>query len=175
MEILAVGQPYDASIANWPEGCHYNFDTSGHWLHYLYSKPSSLEISSIQSGEVQFGLYINGPVIFLLHQFGEMAWNDASYSWWLVSEEFRQVPTVGDKLHALLKVVMVDTETGLIKALRALTFSAEFTEYLHEAIRHQSEKPWSPTEHERAIRYVYSKYSTMDLVDRGEAFCKGGE
>jgi hypothetical protein len=175
MEILAIGQPYDPSIANWPEGCHYNYDASGHWLHYMYSNPTPLEISSIESGEAQFGLYIYEPVIFLLHRFGEMAWHDAAYSWWLVSEEFRHVPTVGDGLHALLKVVLIDSETGLIKALRALTFSPEFTEYLHQAVRRQLEKPWNAAKYERAMRHVYGNYSTMDLVDRVEAFCKGGD
>jgi hypothetical protein len=174
MEVLAIGEPYDPSITNWPEGCHYNYDSS-HWLHYLFTKPTSSEIASIQKGEAQFGLYIHGPVVFLLHQFGEMAWHDAPYSWWMVSDECRQVPTVGDGLHALLKVVLVDTESGLVRALRALTFSAGFTEYLHLAIRRQSQEPCSRELYEQVIRRVYNKYSTADLVKRGEIFCKGGE
>ena len=175
MDTIAIGQPYDASITSWSEGCHYNYDTSGHWLHYLYSKPSKIEIDSIQTGEAQFALYVREPVLFLLHQFGDMAWNDASYNWWLVSEEFRKVPEQTEGLHALLKVVMVDTDTGVVVALRALTFSAEFTKRLEEVIRGQSEQPWSKAHHEEAVRYVYGRYSTMDLVERAEIFCRGGE
>jgi hypothetical protein len=175
MDMIAIGQPYDPSIKSYPEGCHYNFDASGHWLHYLYNKPSKIDVQSIQKGEAQFGLYVREPLIFLLHQFGDMAWNDASYNWWLVSEDSRKIPEECEGVHALLKVVMVDTETGLVAALRALTFSAEFTKRLHEVIRSQIEQPWSKDRHEQAVRYVYSRYSSMDLVERAEIFCKGGE
>ncbi len=175
MQVLAIGQPYDPSIKEWPEGCLYNYDNSGHWLHYLLNGPSDLEKSSIQKGEATFGLYVHGPVIFLLHRFGEMPWQDAPYSWWLVSEEFRQIPDVSEGLHALLKVVMVDTASGLIAALRALTFSAEFTKQIHEAISRQSEEPFCLSQYDAAIREVYSRLSTEQLVRRSEVFCKGGE
>jgi hypothetical protein len=173
--IIAVGQPYDPDTQTLPEGCHYNFDVSGHWLHYLYQNPTQIEIDSVQKGEAQFGLYTKGPILFLLHQFGAMAWNDAAYSWWLVSAEFRKLPEETDGVHALLKTIMVDTASALVKAIRACTFSAEFTTCLHDAIRRQTQKPWSKTEHEEAVRHIYSKYSTMDLVNMGEVFCKGGE
>ncbi len=175
MQVLAVGQPYDLSIKEWPEGCLYNYDNSGHWLHYLLSHPSELEKSSIQKGEATFGLYVRGPVIFLVHRFGEMLWQDAPYSWWLVSEEFRHIPDVSEGLHALLKVVMVDTATGLVAALRALTFSADFTKKLHEAIVHQSQQPFCQSRYDAAIREVYSRLSTEELVGLSEVFCKGGE
>jgi hypothetical protein len=172
--IIAIGERFDPDVETFPEGCHFNYDISGCWLHYLYDQPTPVEVSSIQSGEAQFGLYVKGPLIFLLHQFGQMAWHDAAYSWWLVSPEFRKVPEEEDG-HALLKVVMVDTQTGIVVAIRALTFSAEFTTCLHDAIRQQTREPWSKDRHEAAVRHVYSKYSTMDLVNMGEVFCKGGE
>lgn len=175
LEILAVGEPfkYDGEIL--PEGTHYNFDASGHWVHYLYRRPTPSEIRSIQAGEAQFGLFVQEPVVFLLHRFGQMLWNDSPYSWWLVSEEARKVPTSGDGLHALLKVVMVDIQSRLVVALRALTFSPDFTERLHQAILKQIERPWTKQEHEGLVRHVYSRYSTLDLVKRAEIFCKGGE
>jgi hypothetical protein len=175
MNILAIGQPCDPSISCWPEGCHYNYDISGHLLHYLFSNPSTIEVSSVQRGKARFGLYIQGPVIFLLHQFGEMLWNDAPYSWWLVSQETRKLPEVGDHLHALLKVVLVDSTSGLVAALRALTFSSAFTNRLHEAIRAQSEHHWSQSEHDSVIREVYSRFSTEDLLRRAIITCNGGD
>jgi hypothetical protein len=175
MNILSIGQSCDPSVSSWPEGCHYNYDISGHLLHYLYRNPSTIEVSSVQRGKARFGLYIHGPVIFLLHQFGEMLWNDAPYSWWLVSDDSRKLPDNSDNLHALLKVVLVDSNTGLVSALRALTFSPAFTNRLHQAIRAQSEKPWSQSEHDSAIREVYSRFSTEDLVRRAEIICNGGD
>ena len=175
MQILAVGQEYDPLIREWPEGCHYNFDSGGHWLHYFYRNPLEIEIASIQRGPVQFGLYIHKPVIFLLHQFGYMPWNDAPYSVRLVSQEYRRVPELADGEHAFLRVVLIDTATGIVAALRALTFSSEFTRKLHGEIRRQSEGPWSPGRHDEIIQSVYSRFTANDLVQRAQILCKGGE
>jgi hypothetical protein len=175
VQILAINEPFDPSVKHWPEGTMFNVDASGHWLIYFYSSPSRLEIRSIQQRDAQFGLYIAGPVIFLLHQFGEMPWNDSSYSIWLVAEEERKLPEISDHLHALLRVVMVDTATGLVAALRALTFSAEFTKALHQAIHIQVSLPWDKALHEQTIRDVYSRFTTDDMVRQSAIFCKGGE
>ena len=174
MHVIRVGEEYTPSVLKWPDGCHYRYDTSGHWLHYLFHHPSSIEKEIVQSGPAQFALYIHESVIFFLHQFWEMLWNNAPYSWWLVPDEERQLPDFEDGLHALLKVVLVDTLTGRVAAMRALTFSADFTKRLHAEIRAQSGKPWSLSEHEEIIRYVYARYSTDDLLIRAHIRCRGG-
>jgi hypothetical protein len=175
VHILALNEPFDQSVKAWPEGTMFNVDASGHWLIYFYSSPSQIEIQSIQQGGAQFGLFMTDSVIFLLHQFGEMPWNDSSYSVWLVAEEERRLPEISDHLHALLRVVMVDTDTGLVAALRALTFSAEFTKALHKAIHVQASVPWDKARHEEIIRDVYARFTTNDMVRQSRIFCRGGE
>ena len=175
MQILAIGQPYCPEDDPWPEGCHYNYDSSGHWLHYLYSSPCKIEVESIQSGQAQFGLYIQDPVIFLLHKFGAMPWNDAPYSWWMVSREHRRIHELANEEHAFLRIVLIDTATGLVAALRALTFSTEFTKRLHLEILRQSQSPWDLPTHDQVIKSIYSRFSTNDLVQQAHIFCKGGD
>jgi len=175
MHVLAINEPFNLGITCWPEGTMFNVDASGHWLIYLYSSPSPVEVQSIQQGDAQFGLFMADSVIFLLHQFGQMPWNDSSYSIWLVAEEERRLPEISDHLHVLLRVVMVDTSTGLVAALRALTFSAQFTKALHQAIHIQASLPWDKTRHEQTIQDLYSRFATDDLVRQARIFCKGGE
>lgn len=175
MHVLAVGQPYSTEACEWPEGCHYNFDAAGHWLHYFYENPTRTEIDSIQRGPAKFGLFVQDPVIFLLHQFGQMLWHDAPYSWWLVSREHRRIPEITVDEHAFLRVALVDTTTGVVAALRALTFSVEFTRSLHGEILRQSENPWSSSQHDAVIKYVYSRFTTEDLIERSIIFCNGGD
>jgi len=174
LNIIAIGERFDPYVETFPEGCHYNYDISGHWIYYLYQNPTEEEISSIQSGEIDFGLYVRGPILFLLHKFGDMNWNDSSYSWWLVSDEFRAIPDRTEG-HASIKTILIDSETGLVKAMRACTLSQEFTVYLHDTIRMQTQQSWNRELHEEAVHYIYSRYSTQNLVDMAEIFCKGGE
>jgi hypothetical protein len=175
MQILSVGQPYSSEICEWPEGCHYNVDEYGHWLHYFHENPTRAEIDSIQRGPAKFGLFVHEPVIFLLHKFGQMNWHDAPYSLWLVSREHRRIPELTEGEHAFLRVVLVDTATGIVAALRALTFSVEFTSRLHKEILRQSESPWSSSRHDAVIESVYSRFTTQDLVERSIVFCNGGD
>jgi hypothetical protein len=58
--------------------------------------------------------------------------------------------------------------------MRALTFSADFTKRLHAEIKTQSGKPWSLSQHEEIIQYVYARYSTDDLLIRAHIRCRGG-
>ena len=175
MEAIAVGQQYEPGVVDWPEGCTYNYDIGGHWLHYLYRNPTPVEVASIMRGPAQFAIFIQEPVIFLMHQFGDMPWSDAPYSWHLVPEKSRQLPELDPNLHALLKVVMLDSETGVVTALRALTFSSEFTWRLHQAIRAQTILKWDAELHDRTITSVYGTLSQEDMVQRAGTRCKGGE
>ncbi|MGO9121108.1 MAG: hypothetical protein ACLQPD_26285 [Desulfomonilaceae bacterium] len=175
MDAVAVGQLYDPEVISWPEGCLYNYDISGHWLHYLYRNPTVAEIASIMTGPAQFALFIQYPVIFLLHQFGQMPWNDAPYSWGLVPEESRRLPELDPSLHALLKIIMVNSETGIVVALRALTFSGEFTYQLHRAIKAQASLHWDSELHYKTIKSVYQTLTPEEMVQRAGTTCKGGD
>lgn len=175
MHAIMIGEQYEANVTDWPEGCHYNFDEAGHWLHLMWSNPIDLEISSVQSGRAQFGLYLHDTVIFLLHQFGETPWNEAAYSIHLVARERRCLPEMDSNLHALLKVILIDSGTGIVKAIRALTFSAEFTYRLHRAIEWQSKQPWDASKHTEIVKWVCDTYKTADLVQLAEITCKGGD
>lgn len=175
MEVLAVGSPYPHNVEHLPQGSHYNYDSSGHWLHYLFDSPTKAEIDSIQKGPAQFGLFVMGPVIFLVHQFGDMPWNDAPYSWWMVPVEYRNIPTISNGEHAFLRVVLVDTRTGIVEAIRALTFSAQFTQKLHQEIVWQSHSPWEQRTHDLVIKVIYQNLSSADLARESSILCKGGE
>ncbi|MFC1833553.1 hypothetical protein ACFL2Q_02320 [Thermodesulfobacteriota bacterium] len=175
MQILSIGEPLDPSVPKWPEGSHYNFDDSRHWLRLFFRNPIPVEVNSVQTGPAQFGLFVHDSVIFLLFRFGMIPWNDAPYSWWLVSEETRVLPEVRDDVHALMKVVLVNVSTGLVSALRALTFSAEFTKRLHQEILNQSTKPWNPERHNEVIDDIHNKFNALDLVKRTVVMCRTGE
>lgn len=172
---ISVGEPLGIDMNGWSEGSHYNYDASGHWLHIMFRKPIPREIIAVGKGDAEFSLYVVESALFLLYRFGDLPWNDAPYSWWRVSEERRKLPEIEEDRHALLKVVLVDSETGIVAALRALTFSVEFTRRLHYEIIRQSQQTWDPERHDRMVTYSYMKYSTLDMLKRGVVLCRGGD
>ena len=172
---IALGEPYDPSVTEWPEGSLYCYDTSGHWILILYQKPTEMEIRSVQEGVVNFALYVQSPVIFLLHQFGQMAWHDCPYSWWKVPLESRSLPDTAQGYHALVKTALIDASTGIVRGLRVCTFSSHFTSQLHMAIRTQAQSYWTDEEHDKVIRSAYRTYSPEEMAEKAEIACMGGD
>lgn len=172
---LAIGEPYDPSVTEWPEGSIYNYDSSGHWILIMYRELTEEEIKGVQEGPIHFGLFVHAPVLFLLHQCGRMGWHDCPYSWWRVPPEDRSLPDVTPGYHALVKIVLIDSSTGLVRALRACTFSSEFTLRLHTAITGQSHIRWSDEEHQAIIQSVYRAYSPGKLAQHAGIRCQGGD
>jgi hypothetical protein len=103
--------------------------------------------------------------------------SDAPYSWHLVPETEQALPDAeGPETRALLQVVLPDAQTGLVRVLRAVTFSPSFTRALHDAIRAQAFSPWpGRAVYYAALRDLYRRYATTGcLLRRAVARTVGG-
>ncbi len=179
MTVLEVGRPYIVGRRKWPEGVEYNCRSGGHELRLFFDSPSASEIEAVRIGECEFALVMEGPVIFLMYKFGvAINWSDAPYSWHLVPEDQRTLPEPeGPETRALLQVVLIDAASGLVRALRALTFSPVFTRALHAAIRAQADMIWAgKASYDAALADAYRRYpASTDLLRGAVARTFGGE
>lgn len=158
--MLAIGKPYSETRTVWDERVEYNWWADRHELRVFLKNPQEREIASIGKGEMQFKLYIEDGVIFLLYKFDGALWSDCTYSWHLVPEEDRTIPSPEKGMHDLIHVTLVDAATGIVRALRCATLSAEFSYALDSAILAQTKMPLSREEHDRIIQKVYARYPT---------------
>ena len=141
MQIVAIGKPLFEGRDSLPEAIEYNYQAGDHTLLLSMKNLHREEIEAVRESPTEFGLYCENGIIFLLYRFGEiLPWSDAAFSWWSVAEEDRRIPA--PQKHPaeriLLKIILVEAGSGIVKAIRVTTFSPEFTEKLHEAIREQA-------------------------------------
>jgi hypothetical protein len=178
MHVLQVGKPYIADRGQWPEAVEYNYRGGEHDLRMFFRAPGQQEVEAVRKGRCDFAVAVEGPVIFLLYCFRPAAdWSDAPYSWHLLPETEQALPDVeGPETRALLQVVLTDAQTGLVRVLRAVTFSPSFTRALHRAIRQQAASPWpGRAAYDAALRDLYRRYATSeDLLRRAVAWTVGG-
>jgi hypothetical protein len=184
-ELLKVGELYHPGVRSWAEAADYDLRAGGHELRLFLPGASALEIEAAQSGPMTFGLLVDGPLIFFIVRFDEpgsagrlvMSF-DASYSWWRVSPDERTMPAVVEgcspELRALLTVVLVEARDGIVKALRVVSFSPEFTRVLHRAIGDQAGRPYDPAEEHRVGNRLL-RLSPGQLWDRCRVHCRGGD
>ncbi len=140
MQIVAIGKPLFENRTELPEAVEYNYQSGDHTLLLSMKNLHREEIQAVREAEAEFGLYCENGIVFLLYRFGEaLPWSDSAFSWWNVAEEDRKIPASQSNPaeRILLKVILVEAGSGIVKAIRITTLSPAFTEKLHEAIRLQ--------------------------------------
>ena len=179
MQIVAIGKPLFEARRELPEAIEYNYQAGDHTLLLSMKNLHPKEIEAVRCDEAEFGLYCENGIVFLLYRFGEtLPWSDSAFSWWNVAEEDRRIPALraNPAERILLKIILVESATGIVKAIRVMTFSPEFTEKLHEAIRQQAAgKEFSRTEFVARSLEIYKTKSPADFAANSIVKTKGGE
>lgn len=179
MQIVANGKQLFEGRDKLPEAIEYNYQAGDHTLLLSMKNLHPSEIKAVREEPAEFGLYCEDGIIFLLYRFGEiLPWSDSAFSWWNVAEEDRRIPE--QRKHPaeriLLKIILIEATTGVVKAIRVTTFSPEFTERLHRAIRGQAAgEEFSREEFTARSLKVYEKYSPAELVAKAIGKTKGGD
>jgi hypothetical protein len=75
---------------------------------------------------------------------------------------------------ALLQILLIDAATGIIRCLRAVTLSPEFTRALFGAIRDQAARPWDRAAYERALKSITDHHTSEQLAGLASVRCQGG-
>lgn len=160
MHEYRVGSPYSPTRTHWPEAVEYNYRSGGHELRMFLPSPGDGEVEAVRHGAASFALYIEHPVLLLLYRFADtIEWSDAPYSWWMVAAEMRGTPPVLAKTErVVLSITLVDADTGIIRALRALSWSAGFSAQMHRAIRQQAEGSFDQGRFDQTLERIYQRY-----------------
>ncbi|GIW06340.1 MAG: hypothetical protein KatS3mg060_1145 [Dehalococcoidia bacterium] len=177
--LLQVGAPYLPGRTRYPEAVQYTYRAGGHELLLWLSSPSPREVESIQRGRASFALSIEPPLIVLLYRFAPaITWSDAPFSIHLVPPAQRVLPPPlgqAEESRALLQVILVDADTGIVRALRQLTWSPAFTAAIHAAIAAQATMTWDAQAYDAALRQLYQRYPTSEaLLSTATARTEGG-
>jgi hypothetical protein len=78
-------------------------------------------------------------------------------------------------LRAPCTIILVDAADGIVRALRSVRFSPEFTQALHRAIADQIIAPYNGAAHRWWADSITGHYSTHQLWERCTTRCQGGE
>lgn len=179
MHIVAIGKPLFEGRTELPEAIEYNYQSGDHTLLLSMKNLHPKEIKAVRESEAEFGLYCENGIVFLLYRFGEtLPWSDSAFSWWNVSEEDRRLPAPCENPaeRILLKIILIEAATGIVKAIRVTTLSPAFTEKLHDAIRMQTTgEEFSRAEFVARSLAVYANQTPAALADRAIVKSRGGE
>lgn len=160
-----VGKLYSATRTRWPEAVEYNYRGGAHELRMFLTRLTAQDIDAIANGPMRLGLLVEPPVIMLVYRFGEaVPYSDAPYSIHMVPEGERTPPSdINADERQLLQIILVSAETGIIRALRVVTFTETFSRRLHQAIRDQLAAPFDQVAYDRKLAAIYRRGSSKQL------------
>jgi hypothetical protein len=165
-----VGELFEEGKTRYNEGVIFEFTQSGPILLMFFNHPTENEIASIKSGKLELAFLEKDEVIFILSKFQGMSWIDAPYTVHL-SKPFTFDDMAPDQGFGLT-IYLIDANSGILKVIRYVGLSNEFSRKLRAAILRQKETHFDKTLHDLKINSIYANYSTDDLVRRAETFCK---
>ena len=166
--VYSRGGPSPYPVGALPKnGTMFHLDKNRIDLVISMENPTETEIQQFRFGQAAFGLYTAGPVIFFLSRYGSMPWADAPYSANLNPLHLRGLPegyAPGKRL--VLHLMLIDSNTNRIAALRLTTLSPALCELLAKLIKHQMASPVSLADYDKAITDAYAKHSTTDSMKK---------
>lgn len=184
MNVYEVGKPYNPHRKTWPDGSQFNFRGGEAELLLTLTSPTAGEVEGVKVGACAFALFVEPPLIQICYSFkGAFTWSEAPFSWHrmvaCVPSSEAILPLAPEQLapesRDLLRVILIDGKTGIVKALRVVTLSPSFTVALHRAIREQATGPYNDVAYLAALSRLYQRFrDARELVARAVARTPGG-
>lgn len=165
--MLAVGQPFAPERQKWPDGSfEYRYFDGNHLLQICVASPSEQDTAVFLNGRMHVGLYAEQGVVFFLFRIeGFMEWSDQAFSIRLVGEADRGLPRIEDNERLLLTLVLVDADTGLVSAMRMVTYSPHFSRLFVRKLQAQLDAPvFDRSEHFATVEEIYKQFPTSKAM-----------
>lgn len=163
-----VGRPFSTARTVWEERSDFAVRKG---LHMFVQTAKNLKPADIEGfqGKVHLGLLPCGPVFFFVFKIeGFCTWSDISYWQGFIPQDERALPNESGGDMAVINMILVNADTGIVEALRSLTVSPRFTSKLHSLIAGQlaTLHTTTPEAVNHAIQEAYRKYPNSDKMAR---------
>lgn len=136
------------------------------------------------NGTAEFALFVEQPAIVLMYRFGvDLPWGDAAFNVHsgepMLPEASRELLRTTDPAvsgHALISLVLIEAISGIVRGLRAVTFSTEFSRRFLGALRAQLlAGPVPDSAFDACVRNIHARYPTVvELLGAAEIRTMGG-
>ena len=167
--ILAEDHLYNPERTSYPEAEHLRLGPSWCELVRYWSSPSQDEIDQ-HRGTAQFAVVEAEPDLLLLaYKFGSLDWSDTPFQAHRMRPDEQGVPVgdPGDEL--LLTTILVDADTGIIRAIHLSVLSPDVADTLRHAVRAQLNAPFDDTAAGRKLGAIYDRFATPQQMVEGIA------
>ena len=180
LQRIEVGRPYHPDRRSWPQGVHFRLDGSGGELLLLMDRPTDSEVAAVRAGDADFALSTREGAILFLYRFGPapkrkggIPWGDGPFDphRQRAGVEAAEPAATTAETRLLLTVVLIDARDGIVKAIRAVSLTPEFSRILFAEVREALGRPPVP---DAAFARIQRLYTSEQLAKLALVRCRGG-
>lgn len=166
--LLQVGELYAPEITSWPTErfeCRY-FD-GNHLLQICDASITEKTLEAFHYGQIHVGLFQRNQVLHILFRIeGFYDWSDQAFTMMRVDPADRALPALAPGEHTGINFFLVDANTGVIRAMRLVTYSAHASQVLHRILKEQLAAQQPQQVFEYAVAMNYAAYPTSKAMSR---------
>lgn len=160
-EKYIVGEKFGREIG---EGCLFEIHDSLCSMTICLSNPTETEIRAVERGKMRVVLSYVNEVIFLCVMFDDCLYYEAPFNMSLYSKFQLEPP--GDMCYTM-PVFLVDKETNILCAMRAVGFSNDFSGKLYQYSKKQWDNPIREYDHK--LKCITEQYAMGKIMKHAVA------
>ena len=133
---------------------------------------SDADVKCFLNGDVSFGLFNRGTMLFLLFKIGGfMEWSDLAFTIHLSNETIEI-----HESYLPFNLVLVESKSKIVRGLRVVTVSPDFRNKLATIIGEQRQVPFNTIEYYKQIGKLYNQYpNATDMLKEAVVVETGGK
>jgi hypothetical protein len=169
--IVEVGAQLDPDVS-WPEGAALSmFVGEPVQLMIFLSHPHALEVEAVSQPPTRFAWVDSEHVGVLAYRLGPiLGWSEASFTPHMFEPD-DGLP--GVDLDAKVRIVLVDRDTNVVKALHTVRWPDKFAATVRDSVVRMRDTPYSAFAYEHALAALHRRYPSAEdlVVDRADVHC----
>ena len=153
------------------EGTLFEVDDSGATLIVFFDSPTENEVDQFHEGknfELRYSVIYD--ITMMTFKIGNLNWMDVPYEAHL-SKNLNKFPIVSANQGLALTLMLVDGKTGIVKSLRLIGLSTDFSRKFIGHLMEAKMKEFNENDYKQRLMRVFN-LSTKQIADRKEAYCK---
>jgi hypothetical protein len=163
MSTRQIGEVYSPEHTEYSEATQYSYHDGVHDLVLFWRAPTAEEMAGFRSQPVEFALYVQQPVLFLLFRIVDVCeWSDVAYNVHLLSEVVVPTNPPGDR--ARVQLTLVDASNGIVRAKRVVGMGPSMTQAMRHTLEEQTALPFSRFDYEALVQQAYARYPDSDAM-----------
>ena len=165
MTTRRVGDVYSPEHTQYSESTQYCYKDGVHDLVLFWAEPTAEEIHGFRFQPVEFAVYVQPPVLFLLYRIADVCeWSDVAYNIHQLRPEEQAVPADAAGTHARVQMTLVDASDGNIKAKRLVSMGPTMTQAMRHTLDEQKRLPFSRFDYDAIVKQAHARYPDSDAM-----------